>query len=54
MKIISKELPNFGLLETKLDKKIIINLLELIEKAKKDDNSFNNQLVWKYFILTNN
>ncbi len=45
MKIISKELPNFGLLETKLDKKIIINLFELIEKAKKDDNSFNNQLV---------
>ena len=45
MKIINKDLPNFGLLETKLDKKIVSNLFELIEKAKKDDNSFNNQLV---------
>ena len=44
MEIIVKDLPNFGVIETKLDKHIINNLWDLIDKAKKESKSYNAQL----------
>ncbi len=44
MEIIVKDLPNFGVIETKLDRHIIDNLWDLIDKAKKESKSYNTQL----------
>ncbi len=44
MEIIVKDLPNFGVIETKLDKNIIDNLWDLIDRAKKESKSYNSQL----------
>ena len=44
MQIKSKDLPNFGVLEAKLDKLSLEQLFKEIETAKENNNNFNKQL----------